>query len=47
MEPVFAAITGFIWAGDRLSMSAFAGCLAYICWNDLFRNAFRKDFFKR
>ena len=27
MEPVFAAITGFIWAGDRLSMSAFAGCL--------------------
>ena len=27
MEPVFAAITGFIWAGDRLSISAFAGCL--------------------
>ena len=27
MEPVFAAITGFIWAGDRLSMSAFLGCL--------------------
>ena len=27
MEPVFAAITGFILAGDRLSISAFAGCL--------------------
>ena len=27
MEPVFAAITGFIWAGDRLSISAFAGCI--------------------
>lgn len=26
-EPVFAAITGFIWAGDRLTYSAFAGCL--------------------
>lgn len=27
MEPVFAAITGFIWAGDRLSASAIMGCL--------------------
>jgi drug/metabolite transporter (DMT)-like permease len=27
MEPVFAAITGFIWAGDRLSFSAMLGCL--------------------
>lgn len=27
MEPVFAAITGFIWAGDRLATSAVAGCL--------------------
>ncbi|MGG0716802.1 DMT family transporter [Robertmurraya massiliosenegalensis] len=27
MEPVFAAITGFIWANDRLSISALAGCL--------------------
>lgn len=27
MEPVFAAITGFVWAGDRLSYSAIAGCL--------------------
>lgn len=27
MEPVFAAITGFVWAGDRLSYSALAGCL--------------------
>jgi len=27
MEPVFAAVTGFIWAGDRLSISAFTGCL--------------------
>ncbi|SEM82650.1 EamA-like transporter family protein [Mesobacillus persicus] len=27
MEPVFAAITGFTWAGDRLSYSAIAGCL--------------------
>ena len=27
MEPVFAALTGFIWAGDRLSVSAFLGCL--------------------
>ena len=26
-EPVFAAITGFIWAGDRLSANAFTGCL--------------------
>lgn len=26
-EPVFAAITGYIWAGDRLSMSAVGGCL--------------------
>lgn len=26
MEPVFAAITGFIWAGDRLSASAIMGC---------------------
>lgn len=25
-EPVFAAITGFIWADDRLSFSAIAGC---------------------
>ncbi|MCM3588749.1 DMT family transporter [Mesobacillus maritimus] len=27
MEPVFAAITGFLWAGDRLSYSALTGCL--------------------
>jgi drug/metabolite transporter (DMT)-like permease len=27
MEPVFAAITGYFWAGDRLSYSAAAGCL--------------------
>jgi drug/metabolite transporter (DMT)-like permease len=27
MEPVFAAITGYIWAGDRLSLSAILGCL--------------------
>ncbi|MDQ0272046.1 DMT family transporter [Cytobacillus purgationiresistens] len=27
MEPVFAAITGFIWANDRLSYSAALGCL--------------------
>jgi drug/metabolite transporter (DMT)-like permease len=27
MEPVFAAITGYIWAGDRLSYTAVAGCL--------------------
>lgn len=27
MEPVFAAITGFIWAHDRLSFSAIFGCL--------------------
>lgn len=27
MEPVFAAATGFIWANDRLSVSAFLGCL--------------------
>lgn len=27
MEPVFAAITGFIWASDRLSTSAIFGCL--------------------
>ena len=27
MEPVFAAITGFIWAQDRLSYSAVLGCL--------------------
>lgn len=27
MEPVFAAVTGFIWAGDRLSISAVFGCL--------------------
>jgi drug/metabolite transporter (DMT)-like permease len=26
-EPVFAAITGYIWAGDRLSFSAITGCL--------------------
>lgn len=26
-EPVFAAITGFIWAHDRLSASAIMGCL--------------------
>lgn len=26
-EPVFAAITGFIWALDRLSISAIAGCI--------------------
>lgn len=26
-EPVFAAVTGFIWAGDRLSSSALFGCL--------------------
>jgi drug/metabolite transporter (DMT)-like permease len=27
MEPVFAAITGYMWAGDRLSISAMLGCL--------------------
>jgi drug/metabolite transporter (DMT)-like permease len=27
MEPVFAAITGYFWAGDRLSYSAAAGYL--------------------
>lgn len=27
MEPVFAAMTGFIWAQDRLSYSAILGCL--------------------
>lgn len=27
MEPVFAAITGFIFAGDRLSITAIGGCL--------------------
>ena len=27
MEPVFAAITGYIWAQDRLSYSAILGCL--------------------
>nr|WP_295971937.1 DMT family transporter [uncultured Bacillus sp.] len=26
-EPVFAAVTGFIWADDRLSFSAIVGCL--------------------
>lgn len=26
-EPVFAAVTGFIWAHDRLSISAIAGCI--------------------
>lgn len=27
MEPVFAAVTGFIWADERLSISALFGCL--------------------
>ncbi|XJZ25910.1 DMT family transporter [Bacillota bacterium Lsc_1132] len=27
MEPVFAALTGFFWTGDRLTISALAGCL--------------------
>lgn len=27
MEPVFAALTGYLWAGDRLSFSAMIGCL--------------------
>jgi drug/metabolite transporter (DMT)-like permease len=27
MEPVFAAITGFIWAHDRLTLSAILGCI--------------------
>lgn len=27
MEPVFAAVTGFIWAGERLSYSAITGCI--------------------
>lgn len=27
MEPVFAAVTGYIWAGDRLSYTAIIGCL--------------------
>lgn len=27
MEPVFAALTGFLWAGDRLSPSAVFGCI--------------------
>ncbi|CAM3893214.1 DMT family transporter [Mesobacillus zeae] len=26
MEPVFAAVTGYLWAGDRLSYSAIFGC---------------------
>lgn len=26
-EPVFAALTGFLWAGDRLSASAIFGCI--------------------
>jgi len=27
MEPVFAAITGYFWAGERLSVSALMGCI--------------------
>lgn len=27
MEPVFAAITGFIWAHDRLTLTAIFGCI--------------------
>ncbi len=27
MEPVFAAVTGYFWAGDRLSYSALFGCI--------------------
>jgi drug/metabolite transporter (DMT)-like permease len=27
MEPVFAAITGYFWAHDRLTYSALFGCL--------------------
>lgn len=27
MEPVFAAVTAFIWAGERLSYSAIIGCI--------------------
>ncbi|MGG3469576.1 DMT family transporter [Neobacillus pocheonensis] len=27
MEPVFAAITGYFWAGERLSISALFGCI--------------------
>ncbi|MDP4105056.1 MAG: DMT family transporter, partial [Bacillota bacterium] len=27
MEPVFAAITGFIWANDRLTLTAIFGCI--------------------
>jgi drug/metabolite transporter (DMT)-like permease len=27
MEPVFAAVTGYIWAHDRLTATAFAGCI--------------------
>ena len=34
-EPVFAAITGFIWADDRLSYSAISGMSPYFCWNDI------------
>lgn len=26
MEPVFAAAAGYLWAGDRLTISALAGC---------------------
>ena len=47
MEPVFAAITGFIWAGDRLSMSAVCWMSTDICWNDLCGNSFRKIFFQK
>jgi drug/metabolite transporter (DMT)-like permease len=27
MEPVFAAIAGYLWAGERLSSSALIGCV--------------------
>lgn len=31
MEPVFAAITAYIWAGERLTASAIIGCIGILC----------------
>jgi len=31
MEPVFAALTAHIWAGERLTASAIIGCIGILC----------------
>lgn len=47
MEPVFAAITGYIWAHDRLTSSAILGCLCILLGMILAEFPVKKFMFSR